>query len=117
MLPASDILPRGSISSDGILYVDGVRVGVPAPPGYDIDLDNPARRSDVASYAVCGVGIPIATFFLLQRLYVRTYIQRKLSWVDCECELSVTLGTCLQRSVILIFAWVCSQSTFFSYPH
>jgi hypothetical protein len=74
--------PRGSIGADEPIIINGVRVGVPPPDGYDVDFDNPARRSDVTTYCVCAIGMSVAVLFLFQRIYVKAVIMHKFGWDD-----------------------------------
>lgn len=60
--------------------IDGVITVLPAPDGYDVDFANPTRDWKIIHqiYWIYGVGTFLALFFLVQNLYVKLYINRKL---------------------------------------
>lgn len=64
--------------------VNGVPVLLPPPDGYVVDFDNPQRRSVKASYIVASIGMVISTFFMLQRLYVKSVLRNNLGVDDCR---------------------------------
>lgn len=97
---AGFLVPRGSIGAEEKLIIDGVRVGVPPPEGYEVDFDNPARREDVTTYCVCAIGMPIAAAFLFQRLYVKSLVTRKLGWDDA-CIVLAWFGTVAIQAMII----------------
>lgn len=72
--------------------VNGVLVAIPPPDGYVVDFENPQRRSVTATYTICGVGMTLALFFMLQRLYVKIFIRNKFGVDDgmqnkkCGCR-------------------------------
>ncbi|KAH6884932.1 hypothetical protein B0T10DRAFT_577330 [Thelonectria olida] len=72
--------------------VNGVLVAIPPPDGYVVDFDNPQRNSVTATYVICGIGMTLALFFLLQRLYVKAFIRNTFGVDD----------------VLLIIAWLGS---------
>lgn len=49
----------------------GVETFLPAPPGYDVNLDYPQRRGDTEIYWVTGVGNVLMLFLVGQRLYTK----------------------------------------------
>ena len=61
---------------------NGVLTSLPAPAGYIVDFDNPARQSDVATYWIVGVGNTLSLLFLGQHLYVNGFVRRKLGLID-----------------------------------
>lgn len=62
--------------------IDGVPVALPPPPGYVVDLDNPARNSVTEAYWLYGVGNFLCLLFMMQRAYVRLVIQRRIQIED-----------------------------------
>jgi hypothetical protein len=66
---------------------DGVATVLPAPEGYVVDFDNPQRTANVAAYVIAGIGIPLATAFLAQRLYVNALVRRTLDLGDSKCSI------------------------------
>ncbi|KAJ4250140.1 hypothetical protein NW762_011951 [Fusarium torreyae] len=54
--------------------INGTLVAVAPPEGYIVDFDNPARNSITGAYVVSGIGMSLALFFLLQRLFVKTFV-------------------------------------------
>ncbi|KAK7415332.1 hypothetical protein QQX98_005976 [Neonectria punicea] len=69
--------------------INGTLVAVEPPAGYIVDFDNPQRQAVTATYVICGVGMTLALFFLLQRLFVKIFIRSNFGIDD----------------VLLIIAW------------
>lgn len=63
--------------------INGIRVAIPPPEGYVVDFDHPERQSVNASYTIASVGIALSTFFMCQRLYVKTALRNSLGVDDC----------------------------------
>lgn len=61
---------------------NGVLTALPAPPGYVVDFDNPARNADTAAYWVVGVGNFLTILFIGQRFYVNAFVKRNLRLDD-----------------------------------
>lgn len=54
--------------------VNGVVTVLPAPPGYQVDFDNPQRKAETETYWVAGIGNFVALLFIGQRLYTKLAI-------------------------------------------
>jgi hypothetical protein len=61
---------------------NGVLIALPAPPGYVVDFDNPARNADIAAYWVVAVGNFLTILFIGQRFYVNAFVERNLRLDD-----------------------------------
>jgi hypothetical protein len=68
--------------------VNGVPVIMPPPEGYVVNFDNPQRNSVTEAYWLCGVGNFFCLLFMLQRVYVRAVVQRRVHWEDGELPFS-----------------------------
>ncbi|KAH7039590.1 uncharacterized protein B0I36DRAFT_390210 [Microdochium trichocladiopsis] len=66
----------------GPVLVDGVLVLTPAPEGYVVNLQDPARQYTTEHYAVFGVLGTLATVALAQRLYVKIHLSTGLGVDD-----------------------------------
>lgn len=62
--------------------INGTLVALPPPEGYVVDFENPQRNSVTVTYVVSGVGMTLALFFLLQRLYVKIFVRNKFGIDD-----------------------------------
>jgi hypothetical protein len=61
---------------------NGVITAIPAPEGYVVNFDNPARQGNIAGYGVSAVGMVLAFLFMVQRLYVKVFIGRSFGLDD-----------------------------------
>lgn len=59
---------------------------LPAPSGYHVNFDDPARKGDVTGYWVFAIGIVVAFLFLLMRLYTKVFISGSFVIDDGELE-------------------------------
>ncbi|CEI39628.1 hypothetical protein FVEN_g1915 [Fusarium venenatum] len=66
--------------------VNGVPVAIPPPKGYVVNFDHPQRRHEIEAYVASSVGMGIAFLFVLQYLYVKVWILRKLE-LETACLL------------------------------
>lgn len=66
--------------------VDGVEVILAPPAGWVVNFTNPTRNPIVEREIKWAFGIeyPIATLFLIQRLYTSLFLVRKFLIDDCE---------------------------------
>lgn len=64
--------------------VNGVRVAIAPPPGYEVDFEHPARRSVTETYIISSLGMALAAFFVYQRLFVKHYLRHNLGYDDRE---------------------------------
>ena len=62
--------------------VDGVPVIMPPPPGYVVDFENPQRNSVTEAYCLFAVGNFLCLLFIMQRVYVRAVVQRRVQLED-----------------------------------
>ncbi|KAJ4014006.1 hypothetical protein NW766_006256 [Fusarium irregulare] len=62
--------------------VDGVPVAIPPPDGYKVNFENPQRNSVTEAYWLYGVGNFLSLAFILQRVYVKGFLQRKFRIED-----------------------------------
>lgn len=81
----------------GFPTVDGIRVLLPPPPEYIVDLANPQRNGDVGIYWCYAIGSALALLFLAQRLYTRVVFDGGLQLDDGETE---------TYSTTLVNAWL-----------
>ncbi|RGP73804.1 hypothetical protein FSPOR_1498 [Fusarium sporotrichioides] len=58
--------------------INGVLVAILPPEGYVVNFEHPQRRHEIEAYVASSVGMGIAFFFVLQYLYVKVWILRKL---------------------------------------
>jgi hypothetical protein len=58
--------------------INGVPVAIPPPEGYVVNFEHPQRRHEIEAYVASSVGMGVAFFFVLQYLYVKVWILRKL---------------------------------------
>ncbi|UZP44845.1 hypothetical protein NXS19_012657 [Fusarium pseudograminearum] len=58
--------------------INGVPVAIPPPEGYVVNFKHPQRRHETEAYVASSVGMGLAFFFVLQYLYVKVWILRKL---------------------------------------
>ncbi|KAF4962843.1 hypothetical protein FSARC_9086 [Fusarium sarcochroum] len=72
--------------------INGTLVAVAPPEGYVVDFDNPLRNSVMGTYVVSGIGMSLAFFFIVQRLFVKIFVRGNFGIDD----------------VLLIIAWVGS---------
>lgn len=65
--------------------VNGVEVLMPPPPGWVVNFTNPTRDYVIEREVKWAFGIeyPIATLFLLQRLYTSIFLVRRFLIDDC----------------------------------
>ncbi|ETS73770.1 hypothetical protein PFICI_14716 [Pestalotiopsis fici W106-1] len=84
--------------------VNGVLVAMPPPDGYIVDFDHPQRNSDVAAYWIFGVGNALSLLSILQRLYVRVFIMKKLQMDDAFLLVAYIFSVVLQCLIIRDFA-------------
>lgn len=61
---------------------DGVLTMLPAPAGYDVDFEDPARRGVLAGYWATGIGLVLSTSFLAMRIYTKLVITKSFSVDD-----------------------------------
>lgn len=54
--------------------IDGVRMVVPAPEGYVVDLNNPERTGVPSVYYVAGFMGSLSLIFFAQRMYVKAVV-------------------------------------------
>ncbi|KAI1857415.1 hypothetical protein JX265_011150 [Neoarthrinium moseri] len=75
--------------------VNGVAIVLPPPEGFEVDFANPTRNLTLVrqTYWIYGIGTALALFFLVQNLYVKLYVNRR---VDTEAG-------------CLIASWIMSQ--------
>ncbi|KAJ4263056.1 hypothetical protein NW762_006669 [Fusarium torreyae] len=62
--------------------VNGVPVAIPPPEGYKVDFDNPQRNSVTEAYWLYGVGNVLTILFIIQRIYVKCWIQKNIRIED-----------------------------------
>jgi hypothetical protein len=62
--------------------IDGVPVAIPPPEGYKVDFNNPQRNSVTEAYWLFGVGNFLSLLFVLQRVYVKGFLQRSFRIED-----------------------------------
>ncbi|GKU00283.1 unnamed protein product [Fusarium langsethiae] len=60
--------------------INGVLVAIPPPEGYVVNFERPQRRHEIEAYVASSVGMGIAFLFVLQYLYVKVWILRKLEF-------------------------------------
>lgn len=63
--------------------VNGVPVAVPPPSGYTVNFEHPQRQCVLESYIIAGIGMGVASFFMVQRFYVHYHLRNNLSFDDC----------------------------------
>jgi hypothetical protein len=85
--------------------VNGVPVIMPPPEGYVVDFDNPQRNSVTEAYWLCGVGNFFCLLFMLQRVYVRAVVQRRVHWEDGELPFSLSVCTSRANDSIHSMPW------------
>lgn len=69
--------------------VDGVPVIMPPPPGYVVDFENPQRNSVTEAYCLFAVGNFLCLLFIMQRVYVRAVVQRRVQLEDGTLSFSL----------------------------
>lgn len=74
--------------------VHGVQVAIPPPDDYVVDFDNPARQYVVETYALAGVGMVFALFFMIQRAYVQIFVRSGLEFSDGMVSLTTSFNAC-----------------------
>lgn len=65
--------------------VDGIIVAAEAPPGWEVDLENPVRTSVYEHYCIFGIMGTFAFIALCQRFYTKMFLSKGLALDDCEC--------------------------------
>ncbi|KXJ90075.1 hypothetical protein Micbo1qcDRAFT_189222 [Microdochium bolleyi] len=85
-------------------FVGDVPVAMPPPPGYVVDFDNPQRNSVTEAYLLFGIGNALALLMVLQRVYVRIYIQKKVFLEDAFLGVAYVFSVILQTLIVRDFA-------------
>jgi hypothetical protein len=77
--------------------VNGTEVLLPPPEGWTVNFAHPYRDDETKRNVLVAFGIefPIATLFLLQRIYTSCFILRRFLIDDCKCLAPVL---CLPRT-------------------
>lgn len=57
---------------------------IPAPEGYIVNFDNPARYEDITGYWAFGVGTVLSFSFLCMRIYTKVVVSRSFAAEDGE---------------------------------
>lgn len=63
-------------------YPDGTIVIAPPPENYTVNIEHPQRQYDIASYVGTGVVGAFTFMFVLQRYYVRFFVQKTFGFED-----------------------------------
>ncbi|THV54676.1 hypothetical protein BGAL_0022g00320 [Botrytis galanthina] len=77
---------------------------LPAPEGYIVDFDNPARYENITGYWVFGVGIILSFLFLCMRIYTKAVVSRSFAAEDVCLILAWLAGLSVQA--LFIFMWI-----------
>ncbi|RAL63088.1 hypothetical protein DID88_004172 [Monilinia fructigena] len=77
---------------------------IPAPEGYAVNFDNPARYGEVAGYWVHGVGMVLSFLFLTMRTYTKVFVARNFAVEDACLIVAWVCGVTVQA--ILISMWL-----------
>lgn len=67
--------------------INGTEVLLPPPDGWVVNFTHPYRDETTKIHVLLAFGLefPIATLFLIQRLYTSYFVLRKLQPEDCKC--------------------------------
>ena len=74
--------------------VDGVPVAIPPPDGYKVNFEQPQRNSVTEAYWLYGVGNFLSLAFILQRFYVKGFLQRKFRIEDGQSDAPIFWSFC-----------------------
>ncbi|KAK3367556.1 hypothetical protein B0H63DRAFT_83670 [Podospora didyma] len=85
-------------------FVNGVPVVMPPPEGYVVDFDNPERNSVTEAYWLFAVGNLLSLLFVLQRVYVKIFVQRRIQLEDVCLLVAYVFSVVLQTLIIRDFA-------------
>ncbi|KAF4972287.1 hypothetical protein FSARC_1123 [Fusarium sarcochroum] len=84
--------------------IDGVKVLLPAPEGYVVDLENPTRQGVPEAYYVAGFGMALSFLFFMQRLYVKIFLAGGLQLDDALLIFSYILAVATIALCLHMFA-------------
>lgn len=74
--------------------IDGVPVAIPPPDGYKVNFENPQRNSVTEAYWLYGIGNFLSLAFILQRVYVKGFLQRKFRIGDGQSDAPIFWSFC-----------------------
>ncbi|TGO65388.1 hypothetical protein BOTNAR_0078g00140 [Botryotinia narcissicola] len=77
---------------------------LPAPEGYIVNFDNPARYENITGYWVFGVGIILSFSFLCMRIYTKAVVSRSFAAEDVCLILAWLAGLSVQA--LFVFMWI-----------
>ncbi|TGO65120.1 hypothetical protein BCON_0004g01020 [Botryotinia convoluta] len=77
---------------------------LPAPEGYIVNFDNPARYEDITGYWVFGVGTMLSFSFLCMRIYTKAVVSRSFAAEDVCLILAWLAGIGVQA--LFVFMWL-----------
>ncbi|KAF3770781.1 hypothetical protein M406DRAFT_245302 [Cryphonectria parasitica EP155] len=83
------------------LLSERVVTAVPPPAGYTVDLQHPRTQYITVSWVVQIVGLAIAFFFVIQRLYVKIHVRRRFGWDD-DSPCVIVQSTSVATQVIIL---------------
>jgi hypothetical protein len=68
--------------------INGTEVLLAPPDGWVVNFTHPYRNEATKSHVHLAFGLefPIATLFLIQRLYTSYFVLHKLQIEDCRCK-------------------------------
>ncbi|CAG7555849.1 unnamed protein product [Fusarium equiseti] len=83
--------------------IDGVPVAIPPPDDYKVNFENPQRNSVTEAYWLYGVGNFLSLAFILQRVYVKGFLQRTFRVDDACLGIAYVFSVVLQTLIIRDF--------------
>ncbi|TGO39252.1 hypothetical protein BHYA_0057g00190 [Botrytis hyacinthi] len=76
---------------------------LPAPEGYIVNFDNPARYENITGYWVFGIGIILSFSFLCMRIYTKAVVSRSFAAEDaCGTQRASALCLCAKPKCLLL---------------